>query len=235
MYQIKSENIKNNVSEFTKLEALIQLNKNIENGHLIRQSMKYYHANVCDWVVSRRKKVSDIRLPISSFKDLFMGLKSKSVIQVLIKWIEETYHPTAFLTIQLPDKLKTERKDKALDKLRLIMAYFERQLLGREWHKHHLPFICFMEEGISGCCHFHILFNQGKFRPWHLYLALDNTIRHFDWPDYSIRLDIMNADKKKAIGYCLKEVKVNAYGHFNSDRFVFSSELFGLNHSTAMR
>ncbi len=53
-------------------------------------------------------------------------------------------------------------------------------------------------------------------------------------PDYSMRLDIMNADKKKAIGYCLKEVKVNAYGHFNSDRFVFSSELFGLNHSTAM-
>lgn len=85
MYQIKSENIKNNVSEFTKLEALIQLNKSIENGHLIRQSMKYHHANVCDWVVSRRKKVSDIRLPISSFKDLFMGLKSESVIQVLIK------------------------------------------------------------------------------------------------------------------------------------------------------
>lgn len=57
-----------------------------------------------------------------------------------------------------------------------------------------------MEEGISGCYHFHILFNQGKFRPWHLYLALDNTIRHFDWPDYSMRLDIMNADKRRLLG-----------------------------------
>ena len=224
MNEIKSKNIKNMVSELTELKALIQLNKSIKNGHIIRQSMKCDNGSINNWIKPKNKEALD--------ENRYKGLNQDAATQALIAWIKRTYKPTAFLTIQLPDHLKTERQDKAQAHLHHAISCFERQLLGREWYDHQLPFICFMEEGISGCWHFHILFNQGKFRPWHLYLALDNTIRQLGWPSYSIRLDIMNADKKKAIGYCLKEIKVNVHGHFDSHRFILSDELFGFNAPT---
>ena len=220
-------NKKKSISELTKLKALIKLNRRIDNGQLIRQSMKYHYVSIHDWCKAKTKSTDRV-LPISEFKSLFTGIKSDVVKNALIKWINEIYHPTAFLTIQLPDNLKTENIDKAKEHLRLAMSHFEKQLLGRDWIKYHLPFICFMEEGISGCWHFHILFNQGKFKPWHLWLALDNTLKHFEWSDYCMHLDIITADKVKAISYCLKEIGVNINGHFDSNRFIFSDELFKL-------
>lgn len=156
----KVNNIKNNVSDSTKIKELILLNKNIENGHIIRQSMKFNHTNIRNWIKPRIKSIPDLHLSTSTSKNIFCGLKQKSVIHTLIKWIEETFNPTVFLTIQLPDKLRTENKGKAQEYFRSVMACYERQLLGREWNKYHLPFICFMEKGISRLWHAHILFNQ---------------------------------------------------------------------------
>lgn len=225
------------VSKLSKRKAMAQQNKDIENGHLIRQSMKYHHASVRSWCKpkqSRTKITSGQQLDtylsnsIPTNKDFKDDFKIAWVKKALFDWIQNTYHPTVFMTIQLPDKLKTDKMHQSKEYLRRVMSYFQRQLLGREWIKYHLPFICFMEEGISGLWHYHILFNQGKFKPWHLWLAVENTLHHFGWPDYCMHLDIMNADKRRVVSYCFKEVKVNINGHFNSDRFLLSDELFQL-------
>ena len=218
-------------------KAMAQQNKDIETGHLIRQSMKYHYASVRSWCKpkqSRTKITSGQQLDaylsnsIPTNKDFKDDFKIAWVKKALFDWIQNTYHPTVFMTIQLPDKLKTDKMHQSKEYLRRVMSYFQRQLLGREWIEFHLPFICCMEEGISGLWHYHILFNQGKFRPWHLWLAVENTLHHFGWPDYCMHLDIMNADKRRVVSYCFKEVKVNINGHFNSDRFVLSDELFKL-------
>lgn len=230
-----------NVSDLTKMEALIQQNKKIETGYIIRQSMKYHYASVREWckpqskrskkkikITSGQQLDSHLNQSIPKTKEFKEDFKIVWVRKALFDWLETTYHPTVFMTIQLPDHLKTEKTDQSKEYLRRVMSYFERQLLGREWINYHLPFVCFMEQGVSGLWHYHILFNQGKFRPWHLWLALDNTLKRFGWPDYCMHLDIMNADKRRVISYCLKEVKVNINGHFDSDRLIFSDELFKL-------
>ena len=227
------------VSELTKMMTLKQLNKNIETGHLIRQSMKYHHASVRSWckpnikqptkavkITSGQQLDTYLSQGIPKKEDFKDGFKIAWVRKALFDWLETTYHPTAFMTIQLPDNLKTEKVHQSKEYLRRVMSYFERQLLGREWINYQLPFVCFMEQGVSGSWHYHVLFNQGKFRPWHLWLALDNTLKRFGWPGYCMHLDIMNADKKKVISYCFKQVKVNIHGHFDSDRLILSDELF---------
>ena len=227
------------VSDLTKMEELIRQNKKIETGYIIRQSMKYHNTSIRGWskpksicskqkikITSGQQLNNHLNQSIPKAKDFKDGFKIAWVRKALFDWLETTYHPTVFMTIQLPDHLKTEKADQSKEYLRRVMSYFERQLLGREWNEYHLPFVCFMEEGISGLWHYHILFNQGKFKPWHLWLALDNTLRRFSWPDYCMHLDIMNADKRKVISYCLKEVKVDINGHFDSNRFLFSDELF---------
>lgn len=241
MKKIQEAARRRDVSELTKMEELIQQNKKIETGYIIRQSMKYRHASIRGWCKPKSKSLkrkikitsgqqldSHLNQFIPKTKEFKEDFKIVWVKKALFDWLKTTYHPTVFMTIQLPDHLKTEKADQSKEYLRRVMSYFERQLLGREWNEYHLPFVCFMEEGISGLWHYHILFNQGKFKPWHLWLALDNTLRRFDWPDYCMHLDIMNADKRRVISYCLKEVKVDINGHFDSDRFLFSDELFKL-------
>ncbi len=226
MHKKTSQNTNKLVSDLSKMKALQRQNKCIENRHLIRQSMKYHHPTIRDWTRPKNKNMPDIHSYKPFLQKLGTKLDEYTVKTALIKWLVDVYKPTALLTVQLPDQLKTERKDKALDYLRSAMAYFERQLLGRDWKDYHLPFVCFTEKGTSGLWHFHIIFNQGQFEAWHLWLALNNTINKFKWPDYSMHLDIMHADKSKVVSYCLKEVKVNYHGHFESNCFIFSDELF---------
>ena len=257
----KKLNIKSNQElGVSKMEALKQQNKNIESGHLIRQSMKYRHSDIRRWCKQKRRWLTEeqkkqfglrewhnpnfkssakshkiisgqqlddyINKSIPTTKEFKEDFKIVWVRKKLFNWIETIYHPTVFMTIQLPNHLKTENMEIVQERIRSVMAYFERQLLGRDWHKYHLPFICFMESGKNGFWHAHILFNQGKFKPWHLWLAADNTLRDFGWSDYCINLDIMNADKKRVISYCYKEIKINMNGHFDSTRLILSDELF---------
>ena len=215
-------------TDLQRLKALQQLNKSIATGHLIRQAMRCEYALVRDWSVPKIKNRS------LAMKNPSKHSSTVAIKEALTRWIRKVYDPTMFLTIQLPDSLKTENADKATEHLRRVMAHFERQLLGREWNKYHLPFICFMERGISGLWHYHILFNQGKFKPWHLWLALDNTLKHFNWPEYCLDLDVIRKNQKRVISYCLKELKVNEYGHFESSQFILSCELFGLDGTFGM-
>ena len=221
----KTSNIKkNNEQESQKMIELARVNKNIETGYLIYQSMEYHHPNIKDWCkykIKQSKRIKASENPIiESGKQLDEYLnqsiskkedgKNWSVRHELFNWIETNYNPTVFMTIQLPDHLKTENIELAKERFRSVLSYFEKHLLGRHWIEYHLKFVCFLEEGISGCWHAHILYNQAKFKPWHLWLAVDNTLKYFGWSNYCINLDIMNANKTPVIKYCFKgEVCLN--------------------------
>ena len=55
-------------SELKKMKALKQLNEHIDNGHIIRQSMKYHYENIRGWCSI--SKLSDSTLKITSSKQL---------------------------------------------------------------------------------------------------------------------------------------------------------------------
>lgn len=154
----KTSNIeKNNEKELSKMVELIHVNKDIETAHLIHQSMKFHYPNINDWTKykikqSKKRKPSENSI-IESGRQLDEYLnksiskrkedgKNWSVQHELFDWIETTYNPTVFMTIQLPEHLKTENIEVAKERFRSILSYFERQLLGRHWTKYHLKFVC---------------------------------------------------------------------------------------------
>lgn len=151
---------------------------------------------------------------------------SKSVQNQLSRFIQDTYQPTLFLTVQLPDNHKTPHLSHANTHLKRIMAHVEWELLGRHWHKKHLPFICFAEKGISHQWHYHILFNQGAFSREDVETALNKTKNKLRLPSYVFKLEQV---KDTGAGtYCIKEIKADKHQHFNGERIILSEVLFGL-------
>lgn len=153
--------------------------------------------------------------------------KSQKTKNALTDWIN-SYNPTHFLTVQLPENMKTPNFDISKEHLRKIMAGFEFQLLGKYWNKDHLPFICVSEQGKGDCWHYHILFNSNNFMTKDLDNALSNTANTFKLPLYTFYLDEINDDKDKVYSYCTKEIKVYKNGYFDSSRIIPSNDLFNL-------
>lgn len=145
----------------------------------------------------------------------------------LADWIKSFNH-THFLTLQLPENLKTSNFEVSKEHLRKIMAKFENFLLGRYWNKNHLFFMAFAEKGQSDGWHYHILFNAGKWTTEDLQKALDKTSTSLRLPQYSLNLEPINTIEDYTNFYCIKEIRINENGNFYSDRIILSSDLFGL-------
>ena len=174
----------------------------------------------------------NLKTPISNKTTESCGQKMESYVSVPIKeefnkWLNDTFQPTYFLTVQLPDNKKSANLDNAKEHLRNIMKAFEKSLMNN-WNRHHLRFIAFAENGISTDWHFHILFNQGKFIEQELQNAvLAATIRE-NLPFYCLKLDKIDENMLTVDSYCTKEIKIYWNGKFDSDRIIFSECLFGL-------
>lgn len=154
--------------------------------------------------------------------------KSEFTKQELHKWLNHTYQPTHFLTVQLPENWKSNNANNAKSHLRMIMKIFEKNLLGHHWNRKHLPFIAFAELGESEEWHYHILLNQKQFAEDDLQTAISQTVKKLKLSDYCLQLDQIDNHLESAENYCLKELKVYFYGHFDSDRIILSAELFQL-------
>ena len=110
----------------------------------------------------------------------------------------------------------------------MIMKVFEQKLLGCHWNKHHLPFICFAEQGSGTVWHYHILFNQGKFSEKELENAISEARAVLKLPLYCLYLENINCSEDRVKNYCHKEVEIYWNGKVNSDRFILSADLFNL-------
>lgn len=154
--------------------------------------------------------------------------KAMQTKQKLNNWIADTYRPTHFLTIQLPEHLRTSNYDHSKDQLRMYMKIFEKSLFGKHWNKHHLPFIAFAENGAGPEWHFHILLNRGKFTEQELQNAILKTTIKLKLSFYCLELDLIENHLEEVNSYCTKEMKIYWNNKFDSDRMILSADLFNL-------
>ena len=147
----------------------------------------------------------------------------------LNNWIDGTYNPTHFLSIQLPDSLRNANKTNSITHLRNIMLEFERTLLGRHWNKKHIPFICFEEQCILQGWHFHILLNQQGFTEQQLHDAINTLNTKLKLPSYCLDLRPINKGQIQNVEeYGEKQINIEEFGQFDSDRIILSHDLFYL-------
>ena len=152
--------------------------------------------------------------------------KTQKLKQVINTWAS-SYNPTHFLTVRLPENMKTfdyELSKRALNK---IMSAFEYRLLGRHWHKKHLPFIATAEKGHEEAWHYHILFNQQNFSDTELNTAIFKTMIALQLPLYSLVLKPITDYKDYVVSYCSKEMRVIS-DIIDTDRIVPSHVLFNI-------
>lgn len=152
------------------------------------------------------------------------------VKQSMKSWILDNYQPTYFLSIRLPKNWASDNLSNSLKYLQLIMKIFEKKLLGRHWNKHHIPFIAFAEKGAGFEWHYHILFNHGKFTEQDLQNAILSTTGILKLPAYCLDLKPIENQPDTVIAYCIKEIKIYDNNSFDSDRIIFSHDLFQLPH-----
>lgn len=152
------------------------------------------------------------------------------------------YDPNYFLTFQLPSKRRTYDYLKFEPKLKGTMNTFEWKLGGRHWFKHPIHFICFMEKGISGYWHAHILFKSDKDIntvkkalneiKTIQYKNHKKIIKRFPIHSFDIQAITKHSSKVNPVYnsgvelYCIKELRPDCWGNFDSDRMIFSEDLF---------
>jgi hypothetical protein len=149
---------------------------------------------------------------------------SKNIIQ---EWIAGQNF-THFISIQLPLWRKMTNFDKAQEALREITKNFERQLLGRNWHRKHLPFFATAETGISLNWHFHLLLNGGEYTTQELNTALSETRDNMNLDNYALDLEQITYTPEVLNFYCMKEIKIAANGKFDTNRIIPSQVLFSV-------
>ncbi len=177
------------------------------------------------------KKAESYGQKIKSFvKSLFPTYKRLNPDFIkfeLNKWIDKEYRPTHFISIQLPEHIKSANFNTSIRHLKNMMKAFEKSLMNN-WERHHLRFIAFAENGSSTDWHFHILFNHGKYTDEKLQNAVLKAIIREQLPFYCLDLKRIDENKQTVERYCTKEIKIYWDSKFDSDRIIFSECLFGL-------
>lgn len=153
--------------------------------------------------------------------------KTQKLKNIINCWMQ-SYNPTHFLTVRLPEHIESANFDISQRTLKKIMAAFEYRLLGRHWHKKHLPFIVATEKGHGTVWHYHILFNQQTFSEESLNLAIFQTITALRYPFYSLELKKIMQYKNYVITYCSKEIRIKQFDASESDKIIPSHVLFDI-------
>lgn len=153
--------------------------------------------------------------------------KPKQIKNSIIDWVASFNH-THFLTLQLPNSMKTDDSDTSNHHLRKIMAEFQRQLLGKHWNKKHLSFMAFAEKGKSEGWHYHIVFDGSNFTTEELQVALNKAAISRKLSPSIFYLETINHNKNKLYSYCTKEMKIKNNYNFNCDNIILSGDLFNI-------
>lgn len=161
--------------------------------------------------------------------------KATHLKKILNYWIDSEYRPSYFLSIRLPKHWESVNSFNSQSHLRMIMKVFEKRLLGRHWNKHHLPFIAFAENGIDIDYHYHLLLNQGAFTEQELRNAILETNITLGLASYCLYLEPIICNEGGVKFYSEKEIKVDSYYHFDSERFILSQDLFYLPYKNTSR
>ena len=154
-------------------------------------------------------------------------LKTIKLRQELNVWLYDTYKPDYFLTIQLSKHRKTFNREKADKEVWRMLKKFEKEVIGRNWHRKHLPFVLFAENHHGrSTWHYHCLFNSGKYTRDELLNAVYRTRLHLRLSKHTMCLKPEVCTPERLRDYCTKELKVRYIDEVETDRMIVSDVLF---------
>lgn len=166
----------------------------------------------------------------------------KNLKRARIESILNVVQPTAMITIQLPPAYRSKNLDRFRFTVKNIMQQIEKDLLGKNWHKHHYRFIVFYE-------------NKNELEPWHAHILgnftdnkngkiesyddiekavnrANHTFRCRNGSKNDLDIDIISLTNSQsviaAVDYCQKEVWNEEKSAAPQERFEFSEEIFSL-------
>ncbi|MCQ2582102.1 MAG: hypothetical protein MJ170_03960 [Alphaproteobacteria bacterium] len=159
---------------------------------------------------------------------IFNTTNTHHIQQTLINWFTNI-NPQYFLTIQLPQHLRSESLTTSNKKLLEIMSTFERLLWGRHWNRKHTPFIAIAENGKKSFnWHYHILIYNCSFNFFQLQSVFDRLLLQLHLPFETIHFESIITSGVNS--YASKEIFADVNGHFDTDRIITSEILFNLPH-----
>lgn len=166
----------------------------------------------------------------------------KNLKRARIESILNVVQPTAMITIQLPPAYRSKNLDRFRFTVKNIMQQIEKDLLGKNWHKHHYRFIVFYE-------------NKNELEPWHAHILgnftdnkngkiesyddiekavnrANHTFRCSNGSKNDLDIDVISLTNTQsviaAVDYCQKEVWQEEKSVERQMRFEFSEEIFSL-------
>ena len=146
------------------------------------------------------------------------------------------------ITIQLPSAYKSKKLERFRFNIKNIMQQIEKDLLGKNWHKHHWPFVIFYENknGLEAW-HAHVLCNFTDRQTGETenhddiekaVCRANHTFRCSNGCKTDLDVDVSLLDNIKsvqdAVNYCQKEVWAEEKNTEYQIRFEFSEDLFSL-------
>lgn len=159
-----------------------------------------------------------------------------------IESIVNSIQPNYMITIQLPSAYRSKNLDRFRFTVKNIMQQIEKDLLGKNWHKHHNPFVIFYENknGLEAW-HAHVLCNftdrqtgetENHYDIEKAVSRANHTFRCNNGCKTDLDVDVSLLDNIKsvqdAVNYCQKEVWQEEKNTEHQIRFEFSEDLFSL-------
>ena len=117
------------------------------------------------------------------------------------------YHPSHFLTVQLPLNWRNGGLDKYNAKLKAVIKRFQKCLRPNHWNKNPLPMICIAEKNSWFGYHFHILIYNCKYTTEQLQGALDRTEYDLRLTHQTFELEPITFTPEHLFFYCVKQIK----------------------------
>ncbi len=151
--------------------------------------------------------------------------QSAELRQKVADWISEGQF-THMLTIRVPSSNRYASMEAAHTNFYRVLKRFEKSLLGKYWYNHMLYFRGFMEKGLTGTWHAHVLLWADKYSTERLQKALETTRKYTRLASDALHLVEITRTPEILSQYCVKELIADDKGHFNPDRIFLSETLF---------
>lgn len=166
----------------------------------------------------------------------------KNLKRARVESIVNSIQPNYMITIQLPSAYKSKKLERFRFNIKNIMQQIEKDLLGKNWHKHHCPFVIFYENknGLEAW-HAHVLCNFTDRQTGETenhddiekaVCRANHTFRCSNGCKTDLDVDVSLLDNIKsvqdAVNYCQKEVWAEEKNTEYQIRFEFSEDLFSL-------
>lgn len=153
--------------------------------------------------------------------------QTEKVQQIINDWLDE-FMFSHYFTIKVPLGAYKSGFDGSYKILRKIVKRYEKELVGRYWHKNPVHFIGIAELGERKIWHWHLLLWGHKYTDEQLQTALIKTRDYMELSENTLDIRPITYTPSRLNGYNTKEIIADNHGRFNTDRIICSDIIFDL-------